>query len=161
MKVNIKTIMAALGLTIVVAASLPQVPTTLAGPCANDGNFFLPTWYRGLCDDSKTTIESPVASNAANNGTVTGNSGANSTSSTKTGLTHWLVTLALNIVQIILTIVGYVSLGYIIYGGFKYMTQGDNSSGTVGARKTIQNAVIGLVISIMSVAIVTFVASRL
>jgi len=41
------------------------------------------------------------------------------------------------------------------------MTQGDNSSGTVAARKTIQNAIIGLVLSIMSVAIIKFVTEHI
>lgn len=41
------------------------------------------------------------------------------------------------------------------------MTQGDNSSGTVAARKTIQNAIIGLVISIMAIAIVQFIAGSI
>jgi threonine/homoserine/homoserine lactone efflux protein len=89
------------------------------------------------------------------------NAKGGTTKSTESSLTSWLAILALNIVQILLSVVGYVSLGYIIYGGFKYMTQGDNSSGTAGARKTIQNAVIGLVIAIMSVAIISFISNRI
>jgi hypothetical protein len=76
-------------------------------------------------------------------------------------LGKWVSIIAMNIVTMILYVVGYVSLGFIIYGGFKYMTSGDNSSGTLAARKTITNAVIGLVLSIMSVAIVSFVAGRI
>jgi hypothetical protein len=89
------------------------------------------------------------------------NMGKNSTDAkgTATSFGSWITIIALNLVQILLTAVGYVSLGFIIYGGFKYMINGDSSAGTVAARKTIQNAIIGLVISIASVAIIQFVTS--
>jgi len=152
MKAKIKTIVAILGLIMITSASVPTVASAASSlnACTGDGNFFLPTWYKGLCESDGKTIASPV----------TGASGS-TTDGTKNALTTWVSKLALNIVQILLTVVGYVSLGYIIYGGFMYMTQGDSSSGTASARKTIQNAVIGLVLSIMSVAIVSFIANRL
>lgn len=115
-----------------------------ADKCA--ANFAFPTWYEGLCDD-KGNIRSPA--------------GDGTSKDTAANLGGWLTKIALNVVQILLYVVGYVSIGYIIFGGFKYMTQGDNSSGTAAARKTIQNAVIGLVLSIMSVAIVKFVAGTI
>ena len=64
----------------------------------------------------------------------------------------------MNIVKILLTVVAYVSLGFVIYGGFKFMVSGDSSAGITAARKIIQNALIGLVISIMSVAIIGVIA---
>ena len=108
-------------------------------------NFVFPAWYEGLCDGDGN-IKSP--------GDMPGKDTAGK-------LGAWLTRIALNIVQILLYVVGYVAIGYIIFGGFKYMTQGDNASGTAAARKTIQNAVIGLVLSIMSVAIVKFVAGTI
>lgn len=120
-------------------------PVAAAGPGGCPTNFVFPAWYEGLCDD-KGNIKSP--------GDMPG-------SDTAGKLGGWLTRIALNIVQILLYVVGYVSIGYIIFGGFKYMTQGDNASGTAAARKTIQNAVIGLVLSIMSVAIVKFVAGTI
>ena len=120
-------------------------PVAAAGPGGCPTNFVFPAWYEGLCDD-KGNIKSPADMGGKD---TAGNLGA------------WLTRIALNIVQILLYVVGYVSIGYIIFGGFKYMTQGDNASGTAAARKTIQNAVIGLVLSIMSVAIVKFVAGTI
>jgi hypothetical protein len=53
---------------------------------------------------------------------------------------------------------GYVATIFIIVGGFKFLT-GTGSPDTVAkARTTILNAVIGLIISIFSVAIVNAVA---
>lgn len=108
---------------------------------------FFPAWYDGLYCSKTGGIVSPGDKDLG------GNSGAR--------FGTWLSIIAMNVVRLILYIVGYTSIGFIIYGGFQYITSGDNSSGTVSARKTIQNAVIGLVLSIASVSIVTFIVSRL
>lgn len=112
---------------------------------------FFPAWYDGLLCPAKgdrgPTVMSP------------GDDYLGSDTSARLG--KWVSIIAMNIVTMILYVVGYVSLGFIIYGGFKYMTSGDSSSGTLAARKTITNAVIGLVLSIMSVSIVTFIAGRI
>ena len=113
-------------------------------PCRSGVTIF-PRWYdNGLCENG--AVKSPGDMDGADTGEK---------------FSKWASILALNIVSILLYAVGYVSLGFIIYGGFKYMTSGDNSSGVAAAQKTIQNAIIGLVLSIMSVAIVTFVAGAI
>ena len=133
---------------LVVIFSVVPTPVALAAPKDNcsgvQTSALFPAWYDGLlCDDG--TIKSPKD--------FSGNTGEQ--------FGTWLTVIAMNIVRMILYVVGYASLIFIIFGGFKYMTQGDNSSGTVAARKTIQNAIIGLVLSIMSVAIVTFIAGSI
>ncbi len=133
-----------LGLMLpILAVSGAITPVASAAGCADKGGgiTFFPSWYDGLCKGN--SIISP-----------------NEMSGTGTGgkLGAWISVIALNIVGMLLYAVGYVSLGFIIFGGFKYMVSGDNSSGTAAARKTILNAVIGLVLSIMAVAIVRFVA---
>lgn len=134
----------AVGLTAAPVAAQEQGAT--ADKCGSGITFF-PSWYQGLCDPATGNIKSP---------------GDDSLGADTAGrLGKWVTIIAMNIVTIILYVVGYVSLGFIIYGGFKYMTSGDNSSGTLAARKTITNAVIGLVLSIMSVAIVSFVAGAI
>jgi hypothetical protein len=55
-----------------------------------------------------------------------------------------------------LQLVGYISVAFIIYGGFIFMTAG-GSDGAAKGRTTLLNAIIGLVISIASVAIVNLV----
>lgn len=149
---NASTLFAAVFVVLGLAVAGPAPEVAAADPpgkCAQNTNTiaFLPRWYEGLCKtpDGKTLL-SPADMSGANTGEKLG---------------RWLSVIGLNIVTIILYIVGYVSLFFIIWGGFKYMTQGDNSSGTVAARKTIQNAIIGLVLSIMSVAIVQFIVGNI
>jgi len=62
--------------------------------------------------------------------------------------------IALNVIGIGLAIVGYIAFFFILYGGFQFLTGGSNASQIEKARKTILNAVIGLVISMGAVAVV-------
>ena len=148
---NIKKTIAAILVATGIVASLSfatvsaQTPAPTSGaPKCGSGISFFPTWYDGLCNPATGGIKSP------------GDPSLGADTSTRFG--KWIGIIALNLVSMLLYVVGYVSLGYIIFGGFKYMTNGDNSSGTAAAKKTITNAVIGLVLSIMSVAIVKFIA---
>lgn len=99
----------------------------------------IPAWYNGLTDGN-CNLKNP---NEAG------------------GLSDYIWTIALNIVEMILQIIGYITVGFIIYGGFKYMTSAGSPDGMVKARKTITNAIIGLVISIFSVAIVNLIAGAI
>ena len=72
---------------------------------------------------------------------------------------YWLI--ALGVIDILLRVSGMVAIWYIIYGGFKYiMSQGDPEN-TKNALRTITNALIGLIIVTVSVALVAFVAGKL
>jgi len=141
---------------LVLSASLFVIPadTTYAAKCASQGKSIFPSWYDDLCKSGTDQIMSPNDMQAGSNPTDKA-----AETGSKIGL--WASVLAMNIVKILLMVVGFVSLGFIIYGGFKYMTAGDSSAGTVAARKTIMNAVIGLVISIMAVAIVNLVVGAI
>lgn len=146
MKAKIKQIIYSLlvAITLVVAPPLTATAGALGG--CNDKITFFPAWYQGMCKDDKGNIKSPTDMSGANTGEKLG---------------KWVAAIAMNIVSMLLYVVGYASLIFIIYGGFKFLINGDNSSGTVAARKTIQNAVIGLVLSIASVSLVSFIASRI
>jgi hypothetical protein len=50
--------------------------------------------------------------------------------------------------------VGYVSAGFIVYGGYKYIMSGGEAKNVALAKTTITNAVIGLIIAILSTVIV-------
>lgn len=129
--------------------SVMPVQTAVAGQCSNQSVLF-PQWFDGLCKNGNT-IMSPRELGG-------GGGGAQGTADY---LSKWIGIIAANIAKMLLTVVGYVSLGFIIWGGFKYMINGDNSNGTVAARKTIQNAVIGLVISIAAIGIINFVTQAI
>lgn len=66
--------------------------------------------------------------------------------------------VVLNIVTMVLQIVGYVCVGFVIWGGYLYMLARGESGKVASGKKTITNALIGLVIcmtaSLISGAIV-------
>lgn len=128
------------------------------GPAANhfcDAHFLtFPAWYNGV-NKSEGVQTTPDKSSSD----LPGCSIASPTD--VGGLSVFIWTIALNIVEILLNVVGYASVGFIIYGGIKYIYSAGSPNGMVSARKTIMNAVIGLVLSILSVAIVNTIAGSL
>lgn len=69
--------------------------------------------------------------------------------------------LLTNVINLLLFIIGIVSLIMIIVGGFKYTTSTGDSSQLSNAKDTILYALVGLVIAIMSFAIVNWVVGRI
>ena len=69
--------------------------------------------------------------------------------------------IALNIVDDLLQLIGYTTVGYIIYGGFLMMTSNGAPDKAAHGRKTIMSAAIGLVIALASVALVNFISSNI
>ena len=62
--------------------------------------------------------------------------------------------IILNISADIALIVGYAALGFIIYGGYKYIMSSGDPGNVKKAKQTILNAVIGLIIAILAAVIV-------
>lgn len=121
------------------AAVTIAVPQTTFAAC-NERLLTLPAWYKGVLDKN-CQVQSPG-----------GDSGS---------LNKFIWTIVLNIIEMILQIVGYITVVFIIVGGYKYMTSAGSSDGMVKARKTITNAVVGLLLSIFSVVIVNVIAGTL
>lgn len=69
--------------------------------------------------------------------------------------------VGLAIVEILIRISGMIAVGYIIYGGFRYMLSQGEPDATKKAKGTILNAVIGLVIAITATFAVTLVGNIL
>ncbi len=66
-----------------------------------------------------------------------------------------------NLISVLLSVVGVLLLVYLIYGGFKYMTAGGSQEGVKEGISIIKNAVIGLIIIVLSYYIADFVLKRL
>jgi hypothetical protein len=88
-------------------------------------------WFNHICtgSGSSTEIKSPVDVG---------------------GLAPFIWIIVLNVLAILLQLVGYLSVGFIIWGGFKYILAQGEPSSLVAARQTVLNAVIGLVIAILA-----------
>ena len=106
--------------------------------CSNKGKILtLKPWYSGLTNND-CSLKNP--------GTDT-NSQAN-----------YIWKIALNIVDDLLQLIGYTTVGYIMYGGFLMMTSNGAPDKAAHGRKTIMSAAIGLVIALASVALVNFIS---
>lgn len=69
--------------------------------------------------------------------------------------------ILLAIFEIILRIAGLVSVGFIIYGGFTFLLSQGEPEKIKGARSTIINSFIGLVLAISASAIVNLIARNI
>lgn len=110
-------------------------PSTASAACAEKSLFGIPPWYRGL----------------------TTGSGSNCTIDKPNNLGQFITKIALNLLQAALVIVGYIAIFFIIKGGINYMTSMGTPDKMASARKTIMNAIIGLVIALLSAVIVNYI----
>lgn len=118
--------------------SFTAPPLPVAAAC--DGHFLtFPAWYNGITDSTCTP----------------------NTSATGGDLTKFIWKIALNIVNIMLQLVGYLCIGYMIYGGWKYLTSAGESDRITSGRKLIMYAAIGLVLSFFAVAIVSLIGGSI
>jgi hypothetical protein len=108
--------------------------------------------------DCSTNTANKIASGASS--AVTGNTDANAIDcGDSSTATDGIRTLAGQIVNIFSIIVGIVSVIMIIYGGFRYVTSGGESSSVGNAKNTLIYAIIGLIIVALAQVIVHFVLS--
>ncbi len=120
-----------------VAVASPNSVAYAAGKdCKESGYFGIPAWYRNVVD-SNCNIKVGQGDNAA--GVFIGK-------------------VVMNLIQGGLVIVSYVAIGFIIKAGFMYMTSIGSPDVMQNAKKTLTNALIGLVIAALSAAIVNAIA---
>ena len=115
--------------------SLIKSDVALAGPCKpNDARVLgFPYWYRRLKVDSSPTSCRIVAPD---------------------DIQVFIGQIVVNLVEIAMVAVGYISFAFIVMGGFQFITSLGSSDKMAAARTTIMNACIGLVIAISSTAII-------
>jgi hypothetical protein len=120
-------------------ALMVATPQTVhAAPDCEARMLGIPPWYRGLteADGDDCTIKSP---------------------NDVGGISDFIWRIALNVIEMALAITSWVALFFILYGAFLFITGGGNSSQTEKARKSIFNAVIGLIISMGAIAITNLI----
>lgn len=155
----IRNFIVAAGMAVFLAVSAPMALLTtpvqaatfgdggdnplVAGDADCTSSFLLfPAWYRGL-DRKGCEIQLPGS----------GVDGKN--------FQAFIFIIILNVIDIVLRLIGFAAVGFVIYGGFKYLTSAGSADRIAAGRKIIQNAVIGLVISFFSVAIVNLIANNI
>ena len=122
----------------VLGVSLFAMPAVAGTPCDNASWLGIPAWYNGLeCDGD--SIVSPDD---------TGNSDLKNTK-------KFVWTIVANVGSMILGVAAYVAIGMITYGGIRYMLGGNDPGKVAKAKKTITNAIIGLIICAVARTIIT------
>ena len=69
--------------------------------------------------------------------------------------------IIITIINILLSIAGLLAVIFLIVGGFRYITAGGNEETAEAAKKTITNAIIGIVIVILAFVIVRVISNAL
>ncbi len=117
-----------------VYGALAVVPNTYAN--CNSSHFMnLPAWYDGLPgEDNK----------AGANGGFGGCSVKQPADEQQ--LKQYVWTIALNITSIVFGVAGYIAILFVIWGAIQYMTTQGEPAKAAGARKTIMNEIVGIVI---------------
>lgn len=113
-----------------------------SGACSpGSGSFFgLPPWYKYLDGEIVAGKCSPKLDLADNPGQI--------------------AAILLAVAEMLLRVAAIVAVVFVIVGGVRYTTSQGEPDATAGARKTIINALIGLVLAVSAAAVVTFIGGR-
>lgn len=103
--------------------------------------FGIPAWYKNMQDDT-CAFKAPESDGQPD-------------------VRKTVLMIALNVIQAGMVIVGYVTVFFLISGGFRYITSAGSSDGMAAAKKTITNALVGLVIAILAASIVNAIAGAI
>ncbi len=116
-------------------------PITNVNQCSVNFLTF-PTWFRGLVklDGGQCVIVSP---------------------SDVGGLGPFVWHIVLNVIEMGLQAVVYLTAGFILWGGFQFLTSQGSAEVAAKARQTIMNAAIGMGISIAAIAAVNLISAIL
>lgn len=138
MKKKIFTFFSAILITcsLVFGGSMVSVYAEDASGSCNDGGFlgFLP-WYHGLLNSDCKTIKTPAGSGSDDGATK---------------IAGFVWTIVANVLVDLFTAVGYLATGFVIYGGYLYITSEGDPSKAAKAQKTLISAVIGIVIAVLA-----------
>jgi hypothetical protein len=131
---------------------------------ANCRNSFLglPAWYKYLDANSSCDITGPTKDRIGDDGQVVANDP--NTSQDESKEFDWVRAagyVAIAIVEILLRVASLVAVGFVMYGGFRYITSQGEPENAKSARQTIINALIGLVIAVVAASAVAFVGNQL
>lgn len=117
-------------------------PTPVSAACGQFLTF--PAWYEGLTKgDCKIKEPKEIGGDK------------------DTQLTRYTSRIVLNVVETLLQLVVYIAVGFIIYGGFIYLTSNGREQKITEGRQLILNAVIGLVIAMFAVLVISFVGDSI
>ena len=104
----------------------------------NKSVFGMRPWYYGLAVKSGSTC-------------IVG------TPASESDITTFVWIVILNIVSDVMIAVGYLVLGFVIYGGYLYLLSGGDPGKVAKGKKTLTGALVGLAIVLLASVIVNFI----
>lgn len=117
---------------------IDQLFSQFAAGCATKGIPLLPSWHKYI--DGRTTSAGCEL---------------------RFSFPEDIGAIAVAIVEMLLRIGTFAAIAFVIYGGFLYLTSQGEPDRAASARKTLINAVIGLVITLLATGIVSFIGGQL
>lgn len=115
--------------------------------CPGGNLFGLPPWYKYLNGEITTASDiDPRISGEACTPIINGLGDI------------WLIVAA--VLEMVLRIAALLAVGFVVYGGIRYVVSQGEPDRLNAARSTIINALIGLVVTVIAASVVTFVAGR-
>lgn len=138
-----------LGTAGAVLAPVDSVSATTGDECSkiegSEDFLMFPAWYRRLLRiNSEGTCDIGQPCQDDGSGCPAGS----------IRLAQFIWTIVLNISDVLFRLAGMIAVGFVLYAGFLYLTTQGQSSKIENAKKTLQNALIGLVIAILATAII-------
>jgi hypothetical protein len=125
-----------------------SVSADVAAGCDESSSFLgFPTWYRYLDIGEKDGDPCAVTGPLNEEGDLDWRSAG--------------ALVGIAVVEILLRISTIIAVGFVMYGGFRYITSQGEPENTKSARQTIINSLIGLVVSLIATGLVAFIASQL
>ena len=102
-------------------------------------------WFYGLVksEGSNCVVKSPADLNGGGQG----------------GLQKFIMAIVLNIIYDLSVVAGILTVAMIIYGAYQFVMAGGDVGKTMKAKKTLTNAIVGLIIALLSWAIVGFISN--
>lgn len=155
MKQYIQLTLASLVAIFGLALTVPQTSQAIdvfSGACGGGGNTTPntggTTTNGGNNSGGSTPAEGGESSSGGGSGTICGSTDEK------------VEDIVKNVINVILVVLGMAAVIMIIIGGIRYTVSNGDASAIKGAKDTILYAVVGLVVAILSYAIVNFVLGR-
>jgi hypothetical protein len=145
-----RRIISVIGLvTASIFAMLFVSPAAYAADSSCDSYVFaIPAWYNGLMGRSSGSCQFEAEKMGG-------------AEKDKPDVVRTAGKIGSNIVQALMVIAAYVAVFFLIKGGFTYIYSAGSAENISNAKKTIQNALIGLVIAVMAASIVNAIGAAI
>ena len=129
-------------LVMILATVLVPCGVTYADGCPNVSPLpGMRSWYAGIpCESGSPVLKQTDSEEGA-----------------AKGINSIVWTIAGNIIATIAALIGYVSIGFIIWGGFTYIISRGDPGKLAKGKKTVVRAVVGLVICILANSIISII----